>query len=152
MPTHKLTALGIEALPIPEEDERQADYNDSEVKGLSIRVFASGRRSWYLRYRSEGKRRRFKLGDYPTLTLSAARKKAVRLKVAVRDGEDPVRERQERRDANTLGDLIDWYLSEYASKELAPKTLAERTRILRGKDVAMLVLSLIHISEPTRPY
>jgi len=139
VPTQKLTALGIEALPIPEEDERQADYNDSEVKGLSIRVFSSGRRSWYLRYRSERKRRRFKLGDYPTLTLSAARKKAVSLKVAVRDGEDPVRERQERRDANTLGDLIDWYLSEYASKELAPKTLAERTRILRGKDVAMLV-------------
>lgn len=148
MPTLELTARGIEALPIPPDEERLADYNDSRESGLCLRVFSSGRRSWYVRYRANGKRRRYKLGDYPALGLSDARKRAARLKVDVRDGEDPLHQRQERRDAETVGDLIEWYLSEYAVKHLASKTLVERERILRGKDVSYLLGMIANEVEP----
>ena len=134
----ELTARGIDALPIPTEEERLRDFSDGRVPGLSLRVFASGRRSWYLKYRQNGKQRRYKLGDYPALGLAAARQRAEAMRVGVRDGADPVRERRERLEAETVGDLVELYLAEYASENLAPYTLTERTRILRSGDVRPL--------------
>ena len=134
----ELTARGIDALPIPTEEERLRDFSDGRVPGLSLRIFASGRRSWYLKYRQNGKQRRYKLGDYPALGLAAARQRAEAMRVGVRDGADPVRERRERLEAETVGDLVELYLAEYASKNLAPYTLTERTRILRSGDVRPL--------------
>ena len=132
-----LTAQGIEALPIPEQGQR--DFADGKIDGLMLRVFESGRRSWYLRYRSDlGVQRKEKLGDFPTLGLAAARRKAERLRVEVRDGADPVRQRRERGDAATFGDLIDEYVTEYAPQALKPASLEEKTRILRGRDLAEL--------------
>jgi integrase len=134
----ELSARGINALPIPTEEERLADYADGRIPGLTLRVFASGRRSWYLKYRQDGKQRRYKLGDYPTLGLKAARKEAEALRVGVRNGADPVRERRDRQEAETVGDLFKLYLSEYAKDNLAPTTLTERTRILNGSDTKLL--------------
>ncbi|MDK1019884.1 MAG: site-specific integrase [Actinomycetota bacterium] len=134
----ELTTRGIDALPIPAEDERQRDHKDGRVPGLILRVFSSGRRSWYLRYRADGILRKAKIGDFPALSLAAARRKAESLRVEVRAGADPVRERMERREADTFGDLVDWYLEEHASKTLAPVTARENERILTGKDLAAL--------------
>jgi len=135
---NELTALGIAALPIPTAEERLRDYPEGSVPGLALRVFASGRRGWYLKYRQDGKQRRYKLGDFPTLGLSDARKEAEKMRVGVRAGVDPVRERRERQEAETVGDLIDLYLTEYAADSLAPYTLKERTRILQGSDTKLL--------------
>ncbi len=133
----ELTAQGIRRLPIPELPDKLRDYPDGRVPGLCLRVFASGRRGWYVKYRQDGKQRRYKLGDFPTMGLAEARKSAEQMRVEVRGGADPVRVRQERRDAKTLGELFGEYL-EYAAGELAPKTLKERERILRGNDLSEL--------------
>ena len=130
----ELTAQGIRRLPIPEPPDALCDYPDGRVPGLCLRVFASGRRGWYVKYRQNGKQRRYKLGDFPVMGLAEARKSAERMRVEVRGGADPVRARQERRDAQTLGELFEEYL-EYAEGELAPSTMKERERILRGSDV-----------------
>ena len=132
-----LTAQGIEALPIPEQGQR--DYADGKIDGLMFRLFESGRRSWYLRYRNDrGVQRKKKLGDYPTLGLAAARRKAERLRIDVRDGADPVRERRDKGDADTFGDLVEDYLTEYAVAHLKPASLDEKVRILRGDDLGDL--------------
>ena len=134
----ELTARGIANLPIPTEQERQRDHKDGRVPGLILRVFSSGRRSWHLRYRADGTPRKFKIGDYPTLSLAAARREAESLRVEVRGGADPVRERVERKEADTLGDLIEWYLEEHARKKLAPITARENERILTSPDFSPL--------------
>jgi len=134
----ELTARGIANLPIPTEQERQRDHKDGRVPGLILRVFSSGRRSWHLRYRADGTPRKFKIGDYPTLSLAAARREAESLRVEVRGGADPVRERVERKEADTLGDLIEWYLEEHCRKKLAPITARENERILTSPDFSPL--------------
>jgi integrase len=136
----ELTARGINALAIPSDGDRLTDYPDGKVPGLALRVFASGRRSWYLKYRQDGKQRRYKLGDHPTLGLQAARKAAEALRVGVRQGADPVRERRERaEEVGTFGELVAMYLDGYAKKNLAPRTLTERRRMLEGDDVKSLL-------------
>jgi integrase len=133
----ELTAQGIKRLPIPEPPDTLRDYPDGRVPGLCLRVFASGRRGWYVKYRQDGRQRRYKLGDFPTLGLSEARKNAEQMRVEVRHGADPVRTRRERKDALTLGGLFEEYL-EYAAGVLAPTTMGERERILRGDDLREL--------------
>ena len=60
------------------------------------------------------------------------------MRVEVRGGADPVRERVERKEADTLGDLIEWYLEEHCRKNLAPITARENERILTSPDFSPL--------------
>ena len=84
-----------------------------------MRVFASGRASWTFRYRpkSGGARRRIGLGEYPSIGLAEARRRADRCRGVVSNGGDPQGALQAQRDAPTLADLIARYLVE----EVAPK-------------------------------
>ena len=134
----ELTKDGIKRLPFPEPPDLQIDFPDGRVPGLSLRVFVTGRRGWYLKYRQDGRQRRYKLGDYPTLGIADARKKAERMRVDVRDGADPARDRRERLGATTFRGLVEQYLTEYAAKNLAAKTLSERERILLHRDLKPL--------------
>ena len=134
----KLTTLGIKRLPIPEHGQREVP----DGKGLVLRVFESGRRTWILRYRTGGNSRRYTLGDYPALGLSEAREKAEEWRVAIRSGADPTTEKREERAEqtleNTLGDLIDWYFRDHAEKRLAPRTVDAYQSYLEGDDIAKL--------------
>lgn len=67
---------------------------DILVSNLMVTVFPSGKKTWSVRYRSDGKRVKMKLGDYPNLTLSDARRKAKDVLVSVADGENPAYEKR----------------------------------------------------------
>ena len=135
----KLEAQGIEGLPIPERGFK--DYRDG--RGLALRVWDSGTRTWMFTYRVKAThtQRTMKLGSYPSLKLSKARAKIEELRAAIRDGADPIGDLREGRLAadadstNTLGDLIDAYLTEHADKKLAPRTRAEYRRVLMAPDI-----------------
>ncbi len=70
---------------------------DDNPRGLGLRVFPSGRKSFVLMYRIAGRKRLMALGDYGVLTLDAARKRARAELVAV-EGQnvDPLAERRRR--------------------------------------------------------
>jgi integrase len=90
---------------------------DCDLKGFGIRVTAAGVRSFTLTYTVNGLQRRYTIGEFPTWSATAARKKAEDLKRGVSDGHDPLAEKQERRDAMTFGELAAEYLERYASKK-----------------------------------
>lgn len=87
---------------------------DDEVRGLELRVQAS-RRTFYLYYRTRaGRRRRPKLGDFPTLSLIKARAMARELLAQVALGGDPSAQWRSDRNSETLNELIDRYLADYS--------------------------------------
>jgi integrase len=92
---------------------------DDRARGLSLRVFTSGRSSWSFRYRPKGgfSRRRMDLGEYPAIGLAEARRRAFRIYAQVSGGEDPQGELDARRQEPTLEELVDRYLK----SEVAPK-------------------------------
>ena len=59
-------------------EEAQTDYFDATVTGLALRVTSRGTKAWTLLYGSP--RRRITLGRYPSLSLAAARAKAIETK------------------------------------------------------------------------
>lgn len=65
--------------------------------GLALQVLPSGGRSWVLRIRVHGKRRDMGLGSFPDISLSLARDLARDVRAKVKQGVDPIAERQASR-------------------------------------------------------
>jgi len=78
---------------------------DTVVRGLQIRRNASGH-SWLLYYKHEGVQRRPRLGAWPDLDVTDARRIAREWLVLIAQGKDPSAERQARRAAPTVADLV----------------------------------------------
>ena len=69
------------------------------VPGLLLQVTDSGAKSWLLRVKVGDRRRHIGLGPYPEVSLAAAREDAAQIKARIRQGIDPVAERQAARAA-----------------------------------------------------
>lgn len=89
-------------------------YTDTVVKNLSLRVMPSGHKSWSVRYKVRGRGMRVTLGDVTTMTLAAARVKARELLLTVTNGGNPAAEKQAARTAQTMQDLAEQYIEEWA--------------------------------------
>lgn len=88
---------------------------DSRVTGLVLRMMPSGEASWSVRLRTkDGKRTRPKLGQWPAMGITEARKRAHAAIAAIHAGQDPVAEKRAARAARAA--------------RLAEGTVAERLK------------------------
>lgn len=95
------------------------ELSDAAQRGLRLRITQTGTASWVLACRDKaGRMRRFPVGSFPALGVSAAREKARALHVAVHySGADPIADRRRARSAaakaregiNNLAALVDLY-------------------------------------------
>ena len=82
---------------------------DTEVKGLGLRVTPNDHKAFCLQYRTAGRERRMTIGEYGTWTTKVARDEARGLKLRVDQGEDPLQDEQDERNAATVNALIERY-------------------------------------------
>lgn len=83
------------------------------VAGLALQVTATGARSWVFRYRHNGRRREAGLGPYPDVPLAKAREYAREARDLLRQGRDPIAERQAaRRKLLTFRQAVEAYGAE----------------------------------------
>ncbi len=112
----KLTRRMVAELTYEKKGNAKQILWDTEIPGLGIRVYPSGRKAWVVRYQQGGKERLYTLGDYPSISLDHARTHAMRVKAQVSlEGADPVQDR--RRHAHqgiSVRDVCHLYLEEYA--------------------------------------
>ncbi|UHQ19183.1 tyrosine-type recombinase/integrase [Lysobacter sp. KIS68-7] len=142
MSTGKLTATGIKTA---------APGKHFDGGGLHLDVKPNGARYWRLKYRHDGRERLMALGVFPEVALSEARLRRDEARRAMRDGRDPMAERQrvkiaERAAATTFGVVADEWLGRQRDV-LAPVTLA-KTEWLFGLAPD---LSAVPIAELTAP-
>ena len=101
-----------------EGDGRSRDVRwDDQTIGFGVRIFPSGRKSYVLMYRYHGTKRLMTIGKVEVMSLDAARKKAKKLGVAVSDGVDPMQLKREELHGNTVSNLCEYYLEQYAKKK-----------------------------------
>jgi integrase len=103
--------------PPPADGKPYRIIYDGEVKGFGLRITRSGSRSFVLNYRIRSVERRYTIGSYPDWSVSAGRAEAARLKREIDQGRDPMGERHEERAAPTVGELLDRYIEEHASRK-----------------------------------
>jgi integrase len=128
MPTVRLTDRLLKNL---KTEKKQEDFWDEAFPGtFGLRVTDRGSKTFILRYRFGGRRRRLTLGRYPVLSLATARRMALDLLGEARGGEDPSEKRQQEKNAGTFGELAQSYLEMHAIPHKKAASIKEDTRIL----------------------
>lgn len=115
-----------------EPDRAQTLLWDSRLKGFGLRVSASGKKSYIFQYRNaHGRSRRLTVGDASRITAMDARRLARIHAGDVERGLDPVEERNQARQALTLRELAERYMSEHAIPKKKPSSIKTDERLLR---------------------
>jgi integrase len=122
----KLTEMRARDASLPTAGER-TDW-DSELRGLGLRLRASGSRNWIVKYRNAtGRQRKATLGPWPAVTADAARREARRILGAVAAGHDPVADQRRQHESRvTLATAVADYLE--ARHRLKPDTVVDYRR------------------------
>ena len=133
-PTLKWTARAIEAVAV----KARTDFTDPNTKGLMLRVTPHGAKTWAILYnrKGDGKKRRVTLGQFPALSLAAARELAEAKKVQIRAGVDPAALLTEYKRANTVDQLLDLFLEKHQRPDAAWTPECKR---IFNKDVRPLI-------------
>jgi integrase len=118
----KLNEQVIKSAALPERG--YVLLRDAELPGFALRVMASGARAFVLNYTANGVGRRMKIGRWPAWTAAAAREHAKELRRRIDLGDDPLMEKQARRDAMTVSELAREYIERHASKKKSGKLFA----------------------------
>ncbi|RFC68150.1 MULTISPECIES: tyrosine-type recombinase/integrase [Mesorhizobium] len=143
----KLTDTIIKNLPLPAKG--MAITYDTEVRGFGIRVTAKGAKSFILNYRTKsntaenagpgtlqgtqtGKERRLTLRPFPEWGTVAARKEAEDLKHKIKRGHDPLAKVEADRNAKTVADLCDRFISDYLPNK-RPSTIRDYTSVINNE-------------------
>jgi Arm DNA-binding domain len=124
-----VTISGKRAVDALEPREKQYIVFDSNLSGFGVRVMPSGVKTFVLDYRPGGggrsvAKRRLTLGRYGPMTAEQARKAALDALAHIRLGQDPQAEKIGRRQAITVADLIDHFLTDHVRAKLKPGTAA----------------------------
>lgn len=109
----KLTATQVKALT------KQPPKKHADGGGLYFCVRSAGSPYWMLRYSADDKRHEVTLGQYPQMSLAAAREAAVLTKQGIRSGTDPIREKSKLvlPEIDTVEALfLDWYNSDLSKR------------------------------------
>jgi integrase len=121
MSKFNFTKAAIEALPVPKKGWRY--YYDLKVQGLGVGVGSTGKKSFILYRKINGKPERITLGRYPDLTIEQARGKASEINSDIANGLNPSEVKRGREAELTFADLFAEYLERHSKPH--KKTWAE---------------------------
>ena len=107
------------------------DYQifDTEVRGFAACIYRGGGRAFTLDYRHAGRQRRMTFGRWPEWSVSAARERAKELRREIDAGGDPLAQRETKRGAPRVTDLIERYSAEHLPK-LSARSAADQKSAL----------------------
>lgn len=122
---HKLTPALATKLS-QQQTDKHFEVTDTIIAGFKLKRYISGTMTFSLMYTApDGRRLRYTMGNYPALSVPAARKLAEHLYALVKLGRDIQREKQAAREVKPvpkLGDFIyDTYLPWFTTHHKAPK-------------------------------
>ena len=127
-----LTKRELDRLEYEAGGPRHQILHDPDLAGFGVRVYPTGRKVFFVRYRTAGGRRGrerwLTLGRYGELTLHQARERARDILAAVRSGKDPADEREAARTGISLAEFAPLYLTQHAKR--AKKSWREDERRL----------------------
>lgn len=112
----------------------------SDGEGLTFTLSGAGTAAWILRYRIPGNRRKeITLGNYPDLSLAAARKLARERRVDVDQGKDPAAQKKVEKMRTQMAWTVRQLVDDYEVKKLTTPPLAEGTVYYRKWDLDKII-------------
>lgn len=121
--TNKLSDTTLRKM-IGRESPGDSFYADGD--GLSVKISKAGVMTWYFTYRTGGRAdspQRLKLGNYPDLSLKAAREKREQCRAWLAEGKNPKHQltvtTQEALKPVTVKEALNYWIREYATHKRA---------------------------------
>jgi len=112
----KLTKKVVDSLEVK---DKLYDVHDTQIHGFLLRIYPSGRLSFYFSYRNIAKKRnRIMLGVYGAVSIQQARDKALKCASQVSDGIDPQEEKAKTKQQKIV--LESHTLEAFLDKQYAP--------------------------------
>ncbi len=121
-----LTVKSVESVA-PGNDRREIP--DGYLRGLYLVVQPSGTKSWAVRYRHDGRPRKYTIGGYPVFDLKAAREAGSKALRAAAEGRDPAS--TEKRTADSVEAVVTQFIERHLKRGYRPGPLKEAERYLR---------------------
>lgn len=115
--THK----ALHVLPLPVSGKRTVHF-DTNVKNLCVIVTDTGSKTFYVRKVIDGRSRRVRLGTFPDLSVENARKKALQVKAAIAEGDNPYELEKQKKEELSLNELFDVYFERHSIRHKKPNT------------------------------
>ena len=143
---------------------KRTDYPDKLAKGLTLRVFPSGVKSWTYRYLSprDGAAGRVSFGTFPSTGLGEARARAMEARNAIEAGKDPRGVFEPENGGMTVADLVASYLEKHVrslrsaaeierrfNRNVLPVIGQTRLADLHKRDVNRVVDPILRRKSPT---
>ena len=129
--SQKLTKRFVESIKPHDKDELL--IWDSELKGFGVRIFPTGRRTYFVQYRNQFRStRRKKIGVHGIITVDQAREEAKKLLGDVAKGEDPSQDFQKAKLKPSFEDLANEYMEMHAKFNKRPKSFREDEKMLNN--------------------
>jgi integrase len=110
----RLTKDVIERAKLPEAGKKERFIRDDLVRGLGVRITALGEKRFIFEGRIKGRPRRITIGPWPDLNLPMARQRALEIRTAIAQGQDPASDAVEARRELTFSNLWTTYLERHA--------------------------------------
>lgn len=158
----KLTKRAIDSFIYQGSGTSQDIRWDDQLPGFGLRIYPTGKKTFTLSYRANGRKHIMTIGAYGVLTLDQARDKAKRLIGQVLDGKDPLEDRKQVSQGATIKKLCHEYIERYGkankktweedqrriNRHIIPAWGNIKVRSIKRSDVA----SLHHAIGKTAPY
>lgn len=117
---------------------------DDEIRGFGVKLSPGGAISFVLNYRVRGKERRYTIGRHPEFTAAMARGEALKVRVDIQNGIDPLEDRNQWKSEPLFGDLADGYLLDAEKRKRASSLKNDRQML---KKIILPVLAERRLSE-----
>jgi len=112
----KLTKTSVEKLQYQGQGNSTFTVFDDEVAGFGVRVYPTGKRSFFIDYRIGGRQRRMVLGQFGVLTVDQARKLAQQRLGEILSGHDPLETKTAGQRIPVMESLCLEFLDQYSRK------------------------------------
>jgi hypothetical protein len=126
----RINKRAVDALSCPAGKDRELLWDDA-LSGFGVAAHRSGKKTYAVQYRQDGRSRRATIGEHGRLTPDEARSEAKKLLGAVESGSDPVAGRQVARKARTFSEIATDSLKLHVATKRKARTGSEYRRMLR---------------------
>ena len=121
---------------------------DGQIRGFGARITAAGVKAFVLNYHVSGRERRYTIGRWPEISAEMARREALALREGIRQGHDPLRERERARGVPIMSDLAQRYIRQHAEPFKRPLSIRDDRRLLAA--IIVPKLGTLQVSAVTR--
>ena len=93
--------------------EKPYIVRDDEIKGLVVKVYPTGTKTFFLDVLAEKRHDMFKIGQWPDLNISQVREKASKMRSDLAQGKNP---KTAKKEGITLGEFFEVYMTRHGSE------------------------------------